>query len=70
MFADFADIGIVGILATIGRLPLLGIMMAFFFLPFSMGGSLILIPVSALFLPVTLLLSPFMLIQSIIDRFN
>ena len=67
---DFSNFSIIKLLADIGRIPLAGIMLGFFFAPFSVGGTLILSLISALFLPVTLLLSPFILIQSIKDRSN
>jgi len=65
---DLSNFSVVKFLATIGMLPVVGIMLGFFFAPFSIGGTLILSLISALFLPVTLLLSPFMLIQSKRDR--
>jgi len=66
----FSDFSIVEFLADIGMLPVFGIMLGFFFAPFSVGGTLIISLISALFLPITLLLSPFMLIQSIMDLFK
>jgi sensor histidine kinase YesM len=70
MGAMFVGFGPIGILALIGMLPVFGVMLGFFFAPFSVGGTLIISLISALFLPITLLLSPFILMQYTTDMFN
>jgi hypothetical protein len=64
-FATFDNVGPIEFLAGIGTIPLAGILFGLFFAPYSLGGTLFISLISALFLPVTLLLSPFMLMQDI-----